>query len=118
MPGAQKAKPEARNIKAVKNKTGPKYESDGAKSLLSSSMPGRRSGYLRPPSGEFLRRKPGNQGNYMEQEALTGEIIGAAICVHRELGPVFLETIYEEALCVELASSGLMFARQVAIEIQ
>jgi GxxExxY protein len=54
----------------------------------------------------------------MEQEALTGEIIGAAICVHRELGPVFLETIYEEALCVELASSGLMFARQVAIEIQ
>jgi GxxExxY protein len=42
----------------------------------------------------------------MEYEDLTGRIIGAAIRVHRELGPGFLESIYEEALCIELAAEG------------
>jgi GxxExxY protein len=54
----------------------------------------------------------------MEQEELTGKIIGAAIRVHRELGLGFLESIYEEALCVELAAAGLKFSRQIAVEIQ
>ncbi len=54
----------------------------------------------------------------MELEDLTGKIIGAAIRVHRELGPGFLESIYEEALCVELAAIGLNFERQVAVEIR
>ena len=54
----------------------------------------------------------------MELEDLTGKIIGAAIRVHRELGPGFLESIYEEALCVELAAIGLKFERQVAVEIR
>jgi hypothetical protein len=43
---------------------------------------GHRPEYLWPPASEFLRKKPGNQENYMEQEQLTGKIIGAAICVH------------------------------------
>jgi GxxExxY protein len=54
----------------------------------------------------------------MEHEELTGKIIGAAIAVHRALGPGFLESIYEEALCVELGAAGLKFVRQVAVEIQ
>lgn len=54
----------------------------------------------------------------MEQEELTGRIIGAAIRVHRELGPGYLEAVYEEALCIELASTGLKFARQVPVEIR
>jgi GxxExxY protein len=54
----------------------------------------------------------------MEQEELTGRIIGAAIHMHRELGPGFLDSVYEEALCVELAASGLGFARQVAAEVR
>jgi GxxExxY protein len=54
----------------------------------------------------------------MEQEELTGKIIGAAIAVHRELGPGILESIYEEALCVEFGMAGLKFVRQVAVEIQ
>lgn len=53
----------------------------------------------------------------MQQEELTGKIIGAAIRVHRELGPGFLESIYEEALCIELEELGLKFKRQVPVEI-
>ncbi|HWZ94703.1 MAG TPA: GxxExxY protein [Opitutaceae bacterium] len=49
---------------------------------------------------------------------LSGKIIGAAIRVHRELGPGFLESVYEEALCIELAASGLKFTRQIPVEIK
>jgi GxxExxY protein len=48
---------------------------------------------------------------------LTGQTIGAAIEVHRALGPGYLESIYEEALCVELACRGVPFARQVPLDI-
>ena len=51
------------------------------------------------------------------QDSLTREIIGAAIEVHRELGPGLLESIYEEALCVELELRGLTYARQVGIDV-
>jgi len=54
----------------------------------------------------------------MEQEELTGKIIGAAIRGHRELGPGYLESVYEEALCVELAAMGLKYARQLAVEVR
>jgi GxxExxY protein len=53
----------------------------------------------------------------MELEELTGKIIGAAIAVHRELGPGFLESVYEEALCVELTGLGLKFRRQACVPI-
>ena len=53
----------------------------------------------------------------MELEALTGKIIGAAIQVHRELGPGYLESLYEEALCVELTAQGLRFERQVPVVV-
>ena len=43
---------------------------------------------------------------------LTQRIIGAAITVHPELGPGFLESIYEEALAVEFALQGIAFVRQ------
>ena len=42
-------------------------------------------------------------------------MIGAAIEVHRHLGPGFLETVYEQAMMVELASRGLTVRRQVPI---
>jgi len=54
----------------------------------------------------------------MELEDLTGKIIGAAICVHRKLGPGYLEAIYEEALCLELTLAGLAFERQSRVEIR
>ena len=48
---------------------------------------------------------------------LTGQIIGAAIAVHRTLGPGFLESVYESALCVELEFQGIAFERQKAVSI-
>jgi GxxExxY protein len=54
----------------------------------------------------------------MEQKELTGKIIGAAIRVHRELGPGYLESVYEAALCIELAATGLKFTRQQPVEIR
>jgi GxxExxY protein len=50
--------------------------------------------------------------------SLTKEIIGCAIEVHRALGPGLLESMYEECLCHELASSGLRFERQVVLPVR
>ena len=43
------------------------------------------------------------------ENALTDRIIGAAIEVHRHLGPGLLESAYEECLCYELSQMGLQF---------
>jgi len=53
----------------------------------------------------------------LEQEHLTEAIIGAAIDVHRELGPGLLESAYEECLCHELHLRGLRFQRQVDLPV-
>lgn len=50
-------------------------------------------------------------------DPLTGKIIAAAIAVHRELGPGFLESIYKEAMAVAMEECGLKFARQVPISV-
>lgn len=49
---------------------------------------------------------------------LTYAIIGAAIDVHRILGPGLLESVYEEALCIELNELGLPFERQKQVNIE
>lgn len=46
---------------------------------------------------------------------LSEQILGCCIRVHRQLGPGFLEKIYEEALCLELVKAGLHFERQKTI---
>ena len=43
---------------------------------------------------------------------ITGAIIGAAIAVHRILGPGLLESIYQSALCVEFEERKISYARQ------
>jgi GxxExxY protein len=48
---------------------------------------------------------------------LTEKIIGAAIEVHRALGPGLLESAYEECLCHELHLRGLTFQRQVPLPV-
>lgn len=53
--------------------------------------------------------------NYDELNNLTGKIIGAAIDVHRFLGPGLLETTYRKALMYELLQRGLKAEAEVAI---
>ena len=50
-------------------------------------------------------------------EGLTEQIIGAAIEVHKILGPGLLESVYEECMCHELHLRGLQFQRQVTVPI-
>jgi GxxExxY protein len=51
-------------------------------------------------------------------EELTEQIIGAAIEVHRILGPGLLESAYEECLCRELSIRGIPFKRQVELPVE
>ena len=55
--------------------------------------------------------------NKLAFEDLTGRIIGCAIAVHRELGPGFLESVYEQAMAVELRRAGLHFERQKLLPV-
>ena len=50
-------------------------------------------------------------------EQLINKVIGAAIEVHQKLGPGFLESIYEQALCHELQLQGIPFENQVEIQV-
>jgi len=53
----------------------------------------------------------------MHENEISEKIIGAAIEVHRILGPGLLESVYEEALCHELHLRGLKFVRQQSVPI-
>lgn len=53
----------------------------------------------------------------MEFEILSRDIIGAAIEVHKSLGPGLLESAYEECLCYELDERGIKYERQKPIPV-
>jgi GxxExxY protein len=53
----------------------------------------------------------------MTENEITQAVIGAAIEVHRALGPGLIEQPYEEALCHELHLRGLAFERQQAVPV-
>jgi GxxExxY protein len=52
-----------------------------------------------------------------QENEISGKIIGAAIEVHRHLGPGLLESAYEECLCCELGLRGIEFKRQVPLPL-
>lgn len=52
-----------------------------------------------------------------EADEAARQVIGAAIEVHRVLGPGFLESVYERALCVELALRGVSFETQPTVTV-
>ena len=54
----------------------------------------------------------------MRENQLSEAIIGAAIEVHRRLGPGLLESVYEECLAVELTLCGLAFERQRRVPLE
>jgi len=55
--------------------------------------------------------------NEEQKDPRTAPIIGAAIEVHRALGPGLLESAYEQCLCHELHLRGLAFQRQVDLPV-
>jgi len=50
-------------------------------------------------------------------DQLARAVIDAAIEVHRMPGPGYLESVYEEALCIELSLRGIPFLRQVLVAV-
>jgi len=54
----------------------------------------------------------------MQVNDVTDAVIGAAIAVHRELGPGLLESAYEACLALELAERGLRIERQVGLPVR
>jgi GxxExxY protein len=64
-----------------------------------------------------MNLKTRNPESDAANEALINRVIGAAIRVHTELGPGFLESLYEEALAVELRFLGIQFERQKPVPV-
>jgi len=54
----------------------------------------------------------------LKEEKLTEAVLGAAIEVHRELGPGLLESAYEQCLSHELKMRNISFARQVDLSVK
>ena len=64
-----------------------------------------------------MNQESGKAGRILRDSEITRQIIAAAIRVDRELGPGFLESVYEEALAVEFALSGIQFVRQYPVPL-
>jgi GxxExxY protein len=54
----------------------------------------------------------------MEFDALSNQVIGCAIEVHRELGPGLMESTYEQCLAYELSHAGLEFKLQLPLPVR
>jgi len=59
-----------------------------------------------------LRIEPGK-----DIDELAANVIGAAIEVHKHLGPGYMESVYEQALAVELKLRGIVHARQHPVSV-
>src|SRR5262249_10706961 len=53
----------------------------------------------------------------LRYKELTEQVLGAAIEVHKSLGPGLMESVYEECLCHELNLRGIRFERQVTVPV-
>lgn len=58
-----------------------------------------------------------SEDHVIERDPVTEPIIGAAIEVHRILGPGLLESVYERCLCYELEQRGIVFERQALLPV-
>ena len=55
---------------------------------------------------------------YTKADALSKEVIGAAIEVHRVMGPGLIESVYEKCLQRELEFRGIKAAKQMAVSVE
>jgi len=72
---------------------------------------------LRSFEAQRTQRKKLIMVNNMDINELTGKIIGAAIEVHKSLGPGLLESAYEECLCYELDVRKISYERQKSLPV-
>jgi GxxExxY protein len=72
---------------------------------------------MQTSNGFFSPRRHGGTEKGLEEERITGQIIGAAIDVHRELGPGLLESMYERCLAHELTRRAVRHQKQVCVPI-
>ena len=63
------------------------------------------------------RRRADDPDLQEDKDPLTYEVIGAAIEVHRELGPGYVESLYEAALAFEFNLRGIPFTRQHPVSV-
>jgi len=54
----------------------------------------------------------------MDENALSNEVIGAAIEVHRQIGPGLLEAVYRDCLFVELKDRGISAECEVPLALR
>jgi GxxExxY protein len=71
-----------------------------------------------PGSAEPSHGKPIEEGEGLLHAELSYDIVGAAIEVHKHLGPGQLESVYERALAYELAVRGIPYRRQVPLAMR
>src|SRR5688500_13278829 len=70
-----------------------------------------------------MKRQDGRDAKELEEpdaetDRHVSELLAAAIEVHRVLGPGFVESVYERALCVELGLRNLRYRRQVPVVVE
>ena len=94
---------------------------DGGKvGQTAARVQGGSSGPLNSPRGRFTAECAEHaemRARATHGDALSEQVIGAALEVHRMLGPGLLESAYEQCLCHELAQRGIAHARQVPLPI-
>ena len=70
-----------------------------------------------------MKRQDGRDAKELEEpdaetDRHVSDLLAAAIEVHRVLGPGFVESVYERALCVELGLRNLRYRRQVPVVVE
>ena len=70
------------------------------------------------PQSHLMIRHEGTKDTKASADRLSYDIVGAAIEVHRQLGPGLLESAYEACICREFVLRGIKFERQVALPLR
>lgn len=60
----------------------------------------------------------GADPRFADENAITELVIGAAIAIHKELGPGLLESVYHECMVIELERQGLPFQTELEVPIE